>query len=132
MSTPKAVTLIVTDDTPPTGPAGSAPNWKAPPDGFEEQALHVPAFVKNIFVRKPKDVDLGRLQNALEKAEDEVAALLGALKHQSAGGFHLKSVDVDLSVSAEGSIGVVTAGAEASITLSFERETPPPATTAEA
>lgn len=124
MTTPKKVTLIVADDSPPAGPAPSGTDWQPPREEFQEQAIPVPAVVKNIFVRKPKKVDLDELQKALEKAQDEVAALLGALKHPSVGGFHLSSVDVELSVSAEGSIGIVTAGAEASITLSFEREHP--------
>ena len=39
-----------------------------------------------------------------------------------AAGFEMKSIEIGIAVSAEGSIGVATAGVEASITVTLERK----------
>lgn len=114
---PETVTLIVAE--PYAAAAAPSGGGQSAPDGFEEQAL--PGFLTK-WRAKDKAVPFDKLETALGKAQDEAAALLRGLTHPNVPGFRLASVDIELSVSAEGSIGVATAGAEASITLSFERE----------
>jgi hypothetical protein len=71
---------------------------------------------------KKKEVDSGRLREGLEKIQGELGEIFASLRKQPADtGFALSEVSVALSVSGEGSIGVATAGVEASITLTFSR-----------
>jgi dihydroxyacetone kinase len=115
-ATPTTVTLIVADDF--ATPRGTqAARGEGVRDDFAEHAL--PFFAK---AHKSKEVSLDKLQQALGKAQAEVAALLRGVTNPNVPGFRLNTVEIELSVSAEGSIGIATAGAEASLTLSFERD----------
>jgi hypothetical protein len=115
-SAPDTITLIVADDV---VAAGRSPAWRREEsrDDFDEHAL---PFIGKRSVNK--EVKLDKLRAALAKAQDEVAALLSGAPHPNVPGFRLATVDIELAISAQGSIGIATAGAEASITLSFERE----------
>jgi hypothetical protein len=125
---PDTVTLMVAEDDVAAGRAA----WRSEEvrEDFAEHAL--PLIGRRLV--KAKEVSFDKLEGALQNAQKEVAALLRGVTHPDVPGFRLSSVDIELSVSAEGSIGVATAGAEASITLSFERDhkrDPPAATGAE-
>jgi len=111
MTDSRTLTLIV-----PAG-AEAAGEAAAKAEDFEEQAIKdwLP------FLREQKDVDLTKLENGLERVQGQVDDLLGKVKDTNPQGFRLKSVEVSLAISAEGSIGVATAGVEASLALSFER-----------
>ncbi len=67
----------------------------------------------------PKDT--GQLDKKLAETIAQLQEVIGEIEKSSVGSMQLKSVEVGLAVSAEGSIGIATAGVETSITLSFER-----------
>jgi hypothetical protein len=114
MSDPSKLTLIVPDDE--AAPPGED---QPKPEDFEEQA--VPAVVRRLFSHKSKDVDLGPLKTGLDQVQGQIDALLEDINHSTVAGFRLNSVEVSLGISAGGSIGVVTAGVAASMSLTFER-----------
>lgn len=114
MNGPAKLTLIVPDEaTPPPD------EHQAPPEDFQEEAL--PAPLRRLFSHKSKDVDLGAVKDGLDQVQTQVESLLQDVDQSTVAGFHLGSVQVSLGISAGGSIGVVTAGVEASMTLTFER-----------
>lgn len=67
----------------------------------------------------PKDTE--QLDKKLAETIAQLQEVIGKIEKSSVGSMQLKSVEVGLAISAEGSIGIVTAGVETSITLSFER-----------
>lgn len=79
---------------------------------------------------KSRDFSLLRKDIALDTLRDNLTAFLTAFSHtldyveNSVSGFHLDEIDVNVEVSAEGSIsliGAVQAGASGGITLKFKR-----------
>jgi hypothetical protein len=74
---------------------------------------------KKVLRRKP--LDLGEAQAQLDRVQGEVDDLIGQLATQTKHGFGLSEVQVAVGVSAQGSIGVVTAGVQASLTLVYSR-----------
>ncbi len=76
-------------------------------------------FTEKVLRRKP--LDLGEAQVQLDRVQSEVDDLLGKLATQTKHGFRLSQVQVAVGVSAQGSIGVVTAGVQASLTLIYSR-----------
>ena len=115
MSDPDKLTLIVAGDA-----VAPQPPTADKPEDFEEQAL--PAWVPRIHERRPKDVDLSKLKEGLQRVQKQIDGLLAQVNQPSAAGFKLQSVEVALAITAEGSIGVATAGVEASVALTFERK----------
>jgi hypothetical protein len=68
------------------------------------------------------DVDLASLKQNLAKLSKDLSELFGA--QSTDGAFTLKKMDVGVEITAEGGvnlIGSLTAGAKASISLTFER-----------
>jgi hypothetical protein len=112
MTDPQTLTLIVPNAEVMTGEPESKP------EDFEEQAF--PKFLARL-VHRPKEVDLNTLQDGLQTVQGQIDALLKVVKDSTVDDYRLNSVEVSLGISAEGSIGVATAGVEASISLSFER-----------
>lgn len=106
------LTLIVPGEVALTGEPESKP------EDFEEQAL--PQFLTR-FVHRPKEVDLDKLQDGLQRVQGQIDELLKSVKTSAVAGYRLSSIEVSLGISAEGSIGVATAGVQASMSLSFER-----------
>jgi hypothetical protein len=88
-------------------------------EDFKEQAKT--GILERLHLRRTKEVDLNRLREGLERVQAQVDQLLGGVNKSSVAGFRLSSVEVSLAISAEGSIGVATAGVEASMSLSFDR-----------
>ncbi len=98
--------------------AAAVPERKRKADeGGEEQSLLEGA--KRLIGFVPKEVE--QLDEKLNKIIAQLRKVLGEIEKSSVGSMQLKSVEVGLAVSAEGSIGIATAGVETSITLSFER-----------
>ncbi|MGH9022069.1 MAG: Pepco domain-containing protein [Acidimicrobiia bacterium] len=70
-------------------------------------------------VARHQVVDLGVVKENLERVQSEIETLLERLDTDYRAGFALKQVELSLSVSAEGSIGIVTPGPDAAITLVY-------------
>ena len=92
-----------------------APRQPIGPGEVEEQGW----FTEKVLRRKP--LDLGEAQVQLDRVQSEVDDLLGKLATETKHGFRLSQVQVAVGVSAQGSIGVVTAGVQASLTLIYSR-----------
>jgi hypothetical protein len=88
------------------------------PGELHEQAAF--GFVRRWFA-KDHDIDLAKAKTELQRVETEVDELLGTLAAKRKGGYRLSEVQVAVGVSAQGSIGVVTAGVQASLTLIYSR-----------
>ncbi len=110
MNQERTATLIVPAQAPP--PDGG----QQKPEDFEEQAIPV---IGRIF-HKSEEIPTGKLEDGLDKVQEQVGDLLGRVKASTVAGFRLSSVEVGLAISAEGSVGFATAGVQASISLSFE------------
>jgi hypothetical protein len=107
---PKVLTVLVEEET--TMPL---PQSEPGPGGVVEHGW----IREKILRRKP--VDLKDAQAELDRVQTEVDDLLGRLATQNKHGFGLSQVQVAVGVSAQGSIGVVTAGVQASLTLIYSR-----------
>jgi hypothetical protein len=108
------LTVLVPDET--VEPARRTDS-ELGPGGVEDQAL-VPAFIRKRFI---KDVQLpvDKIKKEMERVEQEVDALLASLKTATQTGYQLKEVQVLVGISGQGSIGVVSAGVQASLTLVY-------------
>jgi hypothetical protein len=73
-----------------------------------------------IFSRKSERT-LEDMKNDIAKLSDQVSAIAAALQEKQGGKFSVASIEIGLAISAEGSIGIATAGVEASISLTLER-----------
>jgi hypothetical protein len=113
MNDARTLTLIVADQAATPAPSD------AKEEDFEEEAI--PAAVARLLGHRPKDVPLDKLTKSLDRAQAQIDELLEGVKQSTVAGFRLNSIEVSLAISAEGSIGVATAGVEASMALSFER-----------
>lgn len=87
-------------------------------DQVQEEGLSLKPLVRRAA---PQSVNLAKLRGDLERIQGEVDALLKNQIGSSVGGMRLNEIQVSLGISAEGSIGVVTAGVTASITLVYAR-----------
>ena len=77
---------------------------------------------KKILRHEP--LDLSKVQAELDRVQGEVDDLLGKLATEPKHGFGLSEVQVSVGVSAQGSIAVVTAGVQASLTLVYAQPKP--------
>jgi hypothetical protein len=91
------------------------------PDGLQEHLL-APTWVRRIVPTR-KAVGLDQLRDELDKVQSQIDTILQTVRSPqvSAGKVRLTGVQVSLGITASGSIGVVTAGMEASLTLVYER-----------
>jgi hypothetical protein len=112
MTEPTTLSIIVESDQ----EVGDQPPPTA--EDFEPQALPLPWKRK-----QAKDIDLKGLKESADRVQREVAELLSGMEARTIRGWHLSTVEVGVAITAEGSIGVVTAGVEASLTLAFEKHT---------
>ncbi|MGD0928296.1 MAG: hypothetical protein ABR926_24245 [Streptosporangiaceae bacterium] len=76
--------------------------------------------VKSLFVGR-KEIALDKIHSELDRVQAELDDVLASIDTQPKHGFHLTEVEVSLGISGEGSIGVVSAGVEAGITLTFSK-----------
>jgi hypothetical protein len=114
MNDARTLTLIVAGEGAP------------PPDATEDDVGEqpIPAPAARLLWHRPKDVPLDTLKKSLERTQAEIDELLAGVRQSTVAGYRLSSIEVSLAISAEGSIGVATAGVEASIALSFDRVSP--------
>jgi hypothetical protein len=71
------------------------------------------------FLGLSKTVDIATLQKNLDDTMSGVSQLFNDLQQKAVSGWELEGVTVSLSISAEGSIGIATAGVEAGIEVSW-------------
>jgi hypothetical protein len=76
--------------------------------------------VKGLFVGK-KEVPLEKIHNELDRVQAELDDVLSKIDTEPKHGFRLTEVEFSLGISAQGTIGVVSAGVEAGITLTFAK-----------
>ncbi len=83
--------------------------------------LGVPQWVRRRVIKR-QEVDLDQIRSELEDVQDQVDSLLAQLGAKPRQGFELSQVQVSVGISAQGSIAVVTAGVQASLTLVYTRD----------
>jgi predicted Zn-dependent protease len=108
VSDSQTITLIVVEAESPA----EGDDTGLPKESFEQHGI------KDLFRGRPKKVELSKLTDRMADVQDEVDKLLSNLKRPKAG-YRLSEVQVSLAISGNGSIGVATVGAEASIALTF-------------
>ena len=91
-------------------------------DSALEQSHNVPfgSFLERKIL-KHQDISIEKVKTELARVEAEVDTVLEAVKTKAALGFQLKEVQVGVVISAQGSIGVATAGIQASLTLVYSQ-----------
>lgn len=72
-------------------------------------------------VTAQKQVSLADVKGQLDAIQGELDVLLQSLPEPKGGPFRLSEVEVGLSITAEGSIGIATVGGEVSLALKFAR-----------
>jgi hypothetical protein len=105
--------LVVTEEKvqlPVTGPTE---------EGQYVEQGRVTEFVRRVVRRQP--VNLETVKGELSQVEQQVETLMKERQDREVGGMRLHGVEVSLGITAEGSIGLVTAGVEVSVTLVYER-----------
>ncbi|QHE87604.1 Pepco domain-containing protein [Hydrogenophaga sp. BPS33] len=70
------------------------------------------------------EVDAEKLRKNLEEAITKLDGALAKLPQAVSKNWKIENISVGLSVSAEGSVGIATAGVEASIEVTFSPKTP--------
>ena len=73
-------------------------------------------------VAKAVEVDPDKFRADIDKCLAQMKQVLADLKRPSIDGWKVEHINVGLSISAEGSVGVATAGVEASIEIGFAPE----------
>lgn len=69
----------------------------------------------------PQEVSLEKIHSELDRVQSELDDVLSKIDSQPKHGFQLSEVTISLGISAGGSIGVVSAGVQAGITLTFSK-----------
>ncbi len=109
------LTVLVPDET---TEVIRKPTTPVRPGEFREEGL-VEEVRKRLF--KDKKIPFDKIENELTRVELEIDALLAKLKAKTTAGYELSQVQVMVGVSAQGSIALVTAGVQASLTLVYTR-----------
>jgi hypothetical protein len=87
----------------------------------KETELH--ASLWRWFAPVAKEVPVEKLLESFDKTQRAIDAMLAKLQSEQKRGFRLEEFEVSLAVSGEGTIGIVTASAQAGVTLKFKRTT---------
>ncbi len=94
-------------------------------DKFGASLHSGPGAIRSLFsTAKPAPLD--KMKSDLEKLAANIGIIAEVIQTKQIGKFKMKSVEVGLAISGEGSIGFATAGVEASITLTLEAESERP------
>lgn len=83
--------------------------------------LHSLRTLRRWFAPAAREVPAERLLESFDKTRAAIDAMLARLEAQPQSGFRLDAFEVSLAVSGEGTIGIVTASAEAGVVLKFKR-----------
>lgn len=86
--------------------------------------LHGLAAIRRWFQPVAKELPADRLIESFEKTQKAIDAMLAKLESDEGRGYTLDEFEVSLAVSGEGTIGIVTASAEAGVVLKFKRVKP--------
>jgi hypothetical protein len=78
------------------------------------------------FFAKKGTVEISRVKGQLDSTLAQTRDLLESVENQTFGEWGLNEITVGLAITAEGTIGVATAGVEASIELKFLRSAAKP------
>lgn len=112
MDAPQEINLVVPEPA-PLIPVST--RWlDAPDDNLVASMISWPGHDN-------KPIALDKLRSGLDDIQGQIDGLLERVNEPKSPSFRLKSVDVSLAITAEGSIGIASAGVQASMTLSFER-----------
>jgi hypothetical protein len=91
-----------------------------PPMNVDRAGGEAHGFVSKATDAIVRAVPLDKVADQLQAIADKVGAAVTNLKI-SAGHWQVDEITIGLSISAEGDIGIATAGVEASIELNFKR-----------
>jgi hypothetical protein len=83
--------------------------------------LHSLTAIRRWFTPVANEVSADKLLASFEKTQKAIDAMLARLEAQESRGYRLDEFEVSLAVSGEGTIGIVTASAEAGVVLKFKR-----------
>ncbi|WP_142280110.1 MULTISPECIES: CU044_2847 family protein [Mycobacterium] len=89
------------------------------PGESEEQGFV--EWTRRKLARK-QEVQLDEVKKQLNEIQGQLDSLLASLPNPKDGPFRLNEVEVGLSISAEGGIGIATVGGEISLSLTFARK----------
>ena len=121
---PTTLRLLVPDDEVAiTGTHESPPETASTADVDEYQERGLLGWVRSKVLRT-EDIPIAAAQEQLARIDSEVNTLLTSTTPSTVGGFHLKEVQVGVIISAQGSIGIATAGIQASLTLVYGKASP--------
>jgi hypothetical protein len=96
---------------PPASSAGTRPEGSASLPRESKEEMHF-GFWKNGSVKKIGD--------QLVELQGQIMEMVGGITKKVSGNLQLEEVTVGLAISIDGDIGIVSAGAEASIELAFK------------
>jgi hypothetical protein len=91
------------------------------PDRGGGETHSFPGFITNT-VSRAVEVDPELLRANIIKSLDQMKQIFAKLKGPTVPGWKVQGISVGLTISAEGSVGVATAGVEASIEIEFAPE----------
>jgi hypothetical protein len=100
------------------GAIDTAPDTKLAPDQSHYERFG--SFLGR-GILKHQDIPIDKIKTELARVDDEVDSVIEAVRTKAAAGFQLKEVQVGVVISAQGSIGVATAGIQASLTLVYSQ-----------
>lgn len=83
--------------------------------------LHSLPTIRRWFTPVAKEIPAQKLLESFEKTQKAIDAMLAKLDARADRGYYLDEFEVSLAVSGEGTIGIVTASAEAGVVLKFKR-----------
>lgn len=83
--------------------------------------LHSFTSIRRWFTPVAKEIPAEKLLESFEKTQKAIDAMLAKLESDEKRGYLLDEFEVSLAVSGEGTIGIVTASAEAGVVLKFKR-----------
>ncbi len=112
-ATPKQITLLIPDENVYEAPQPSTP---LKPGEVQEQG---PVGAVWRWIIKDKKVPLAKVKTQMKRVEGEIDGLLASLKASTVSGYQLQEVQVSVGISAGGTLGVVTAGVSATLTLVY-------------
>ena len=83
--------------------------------------LHSLQTLRRWFSPTAREVSGEKLLESFDKTRAAIDAMLARLEAEEQRGFRLDEFEVSLAVTGEGTIGIVTASAEAGVVLKFKR-----------
>jgi len=86
-----------------------------------ETELHSSSLITRLFAPVASEVPADKLIESFEKTQKALDAMLANIDADESRGYRLDEFEVNLAVTGEGTIGIVTATAEAGVVLKFKR-----------